>query len=77
MADFITTLFEAITAGITGIIAPIVGGVKDGFLQLIYVDPTAEQKEVSVIAYFLFAMLGLSVGVGLVWLVMSLFKRRG
>lgn len=77
MGDFISTLFEALTEGITGIIAPIIDAVKTGFLQLIYVDPTAEVKEVSAIAYFLFAMLGLSVGVGLVWLVMSLFKRRG
>lgn len=77
MGEFITTLFEALTEGITGIIAPIIDAVKTGFLELIYVDPSAEVKEVSAIAYFLFAMLGLSVGVGLVWLVMSLFKRRG
>lgn len=76
--EFVTTLFEAITAGITGIIAPIVEGIKTGFLELIYVDPTATgEKELSAIAYFLFACLGLSIGVGLVWLVMSLFKRRG
>ena len=75
--DFVTTLFEAITAGITGIIAPIVEGIKTGFLELIYVDPNVESPVLSAIAYFLFAMLGLSVGVGLVWLVMSLFKRRG
>ena len=77
MAAFITTLFEAITSGITGIIAPIVNGIKTGFMQLIYVDPSAQTLEVSTLAYFLFAMLGLSIGVGLVWLVISLFKRRG
>lgn len=77
MSDFISTLFEAITQGITGIIAPIVDGIKTGFMELIYVDPEAETPVVSTLAYFLFAMLGLSVGVGLVWLVMSLFKRRG
>ena len=77
MATFIETLFEAITSGITGIIGPMVDGIKDAFLELVYVDPTASEKEVSVIAYFLFAMLGLSIGVGLIWLVISLFKRRG
>ena len=77
MATFIETLFEAITSGITGIIAPMVDGIKDAFLELVYVDPNAAEKEVSVIAYFLFAMLGLSIGVGLIWLVISLFKRRG
>lgn len=76
--DFITELFKAIVAGITGIVSPIVDAVKTGFLELIYVDPNAEgAKILSSIAYFLFAMLGLSIGVGLVWLVMSLFKRRG
>ena len=75
--DFITSLFQALTAGITGIIAPMVDGIKTGFLEVIYVDPAAEAPELSAIAYFLFAMLGLSVGVGLVWLVISLFKRRG
>lgn len=74
---FITDLFEALTAGITGIIAPMVDGIKTGFLEVIYVDPSAETPVLSAIAYFLFAMLGLSVGVGLVWLVISLFKRRG
>lgn len=77
MADFIGTLFEAITEGITGIIAPVVDAIKTAFLQLVYVDPEAETKVVSTLAYFLFAMLGLSVGIGLIWLVMSLFKRRG
>lgn len=75
--DFIGTLLGAITEGITGIIAPIVDGIKTAFLQLIYVDPSAESKTVSAIAYFLFVMLGISVGVGLVWLVISLFKKRG
>ena len=74
---FITSLFEALTAGITGIIAPMVEGIKEGFLEVIYVDPSATTPELSAIAYFLFAMLGLSIGVGLVWLVISLFKRRG
>ena len=77
MADFISTLFEAITEGITGIITPVVDAIKTAFLQLVYVDPEAEAKVVSTLAYFLFAMLGLSVGIGLIWLVMSLFKRRG
>ena len=77
MADFISTLFEAITQGITGIIAPIVDGIKTAFMELVYVDPDATEPVVSALAYFLFVCLGLSIGVGLVWLVMSLFKRRG
>ncbi len=75
--EFITTLFRAITEGITGIISPMVEAIKTGFLEVIYVDPSAETRALSEFAYFLFAMLGISIGVGLVWLVISLFKRRG
>lgn len=73
---FITTLLGAITSGITGIMSPIIEGIKTGFKTLIYVNPTAETLVVSDLAYFLFAMLGISIGVGLVWLCISLFKRR-
>lgn len=72
----ITSLFEAITEGITGIISPIVEGIKVGFTTLVS-DTSGESSTISLIGYFLFAMLGLSIGVGLVWLVISLFKRRG
>lgn len=75
--NFVESLFQALTEGITGIIAPMVDAIKTGFLELIYVDAAAESPQLSAIAYFLFAMLGLSIGVGLVWLVISLFKRRG
>ena len=73
---FIGELFEALTEGITGIIKPMIEAIKEGFLNLIYVDASVTNPTLSPIAYFLFAMLGLSVGVGLVWLVISLFKRR-
>ncbi len=75
-ADLITSLFEAITEGITGIISPIVDGIKTGFTTLVS-DTAGDATTISLIGYFLFAMLGLSIGVGLVWLVISLFKRRG
>lgn len=74
--SLITSLFEAITEGITGIISPIVEGIKTGFTTLVS-DTSGETSTISLIGYFLFAMLGLSIGVGLVWLVISLFKRRG
>lgn len=77
--DFLANLLKAITEGITGIIAPMVEAIKTGFLELIYENPdaTGDTKTLSAFAYFLFAMLGISIGVGLVWLVISLFKRRG
>ena len=74
---FVGELFNALVEGINGIIAPMVEAIKTAFLELIYVDPEAETPVLSSIAYFLFSMLGLSIGVGLIWLVISLFKRRG
>lgn len=74
---FITSLLEALVAGITGIVTPMIEAIKTGFEEIVYVDPSATTKVVSTIGYFLFAMLGVSIGVGLVWLVISLFKRRG
>lgn len=74
---FITSLLEALVAGITGIVAPMIEAIKTGFEEVVYVDPEATTKVVSTLGYFLFAMLGVSIGVGLVWLVISLFKRRG
>ena len=74
---FITTLIEAITTGITALISPIVQAVHEGFQAFLYVDPTSETKVVSDLAIFLMVFFGVSIGVGLVWLAISLFKRRG
>lgn len=71
---FVTTLIEAITTGITALITPIAQGLQEGFMAFLYVDPTAEEKVVSDVAIFLFVMLGVSIGVGLVWLAISLFR---
>lgn len=74
--SFITTLIEAITTGITALITPIVTAIHEGFLAFLYVDPEAETRVVSDLAVFLMVFLGVSIGVGLVWLAISLFKRR-
>ena len=75
-SDFVSGIFENMTEGVTKTIKTIVDAIKSIFLNLIYEDPAAETKVVSQLAIFLFVMLGVSVGVGLVWLVLSLIKRR-
>lgn len=74
---FINTLIEAITTGITALITPIVTAVHEGFLAFLYGDTAGtESQVVSDLAIFLMAFFGVSIGVGLVWLAISLFKRR-
>ena len=75
-SGFIGSIFENVTEGVTKTIKTIVDAIKSIFLNLIYEDPSAEVKVVSEFAIFLFVLLGISVGVGLVWLVLSLIKRR-
>ena len=73
---WITSLIEAITTGLTALITPIVSAIHEGFLAFLYVDPDADTKVVSDLAIFLMVFFGVSIGVGLVWLAISLFKRR-
>lgn len=69
-------LINAIVIGIQGLVSPVVEAIKDGFNNFLYVDPSASTKVVSDVALFCMCMLGLSIGIGLVWLAISIFKRR-
>lgn len=75
MSTTIAAIFEAIVAGLTTLPTAMVEAIKDLFEEFIYVDPSATTKSLSTLSYFLLAFLGCSIGVGLVWLVISLFKR--
>lgn len=75
--EFITTLIEAITTGITALISPMVNAIHEGFTVMLYGETAGTESQVlTPLAYFLFVFLGVSIGVGLVWLAISLFKRR-
>lgn len=74
---FITNLIEAITTGITALISPMVNAIHEGFTVMLYGETAGTENEtLTALAYFLFVFLGVSIGVGLVWLAISLFKRR-
>ncbi len=73
MGSLITQIFTAFTATISG----LAGGIKEGFMNLIYVDATAETLVVSDVSMFIFMMLGLSMAVGIVYSAFNLIKRRG
>lgn len=72
----IAEVIESITQGITALIAPVVSAIKTAFMNFLYVDPAAETLVMSDLAKFLLVFLGVSIGVSLVWVAISLFKRR-
>lgn len=75
--EFVTTLISAITTGITGLVSPMVLALQDGFNAFLYGDTAGtENQVVTDIAIFMFTLLGLSIGVGLVWLAISIFRGR-
>ena len=72
MSELITTMFQ----GFTEIIPAIMGALKDGFQEIIYVDPSASTKVVSDFAKFGFLIAGLGLGLGLTYFTVNLIRRK-
>lgn len=73
MSDILTSLFEGFTTTITSFAT----GLKDGFMNLLYVDPEASTKVVSDPVKFLLIFGGVGIAMGLFWKVLGLIRRRG
>ena len=71
MGELITTMFSTFSDTISG----LAGGVKDMFMNILYVDPAAEQLVISDFAKFGFVMAGVSLALGLGYFVIR--KIRG
>lgn len=71
MSELITTLFSAFTTTLTS----MASGIKDSFLNILYVDPSAASPVISEFAKFGFLMVGLSMAVGLVYGAVRLIRR--
>lgn len=71
MSDLFSELFSAFGDTISG----LANGIKDAFLNIIFVDPDAATREISDIAKFGFLMLGLSMAIGLVYGAFRLIRR--
>lgn len=69
------TLIKEIFTGFSEAIKGLASGIKDAFMQILYVDPAAETLVVSEFAKFGFVMLGLSLAIGLVWGAVRLIRR--
>lgn len=73
MSDVLTSLFEGFTTTITNFAT----GLKDGFMNLLYVDPEASSKVVSDPVKFLLIFGGVGIAMGLFWKVLGLIRSRG
>ncbi|CDC68704.1 unknown [Staphylococcus sp. CAG:324] len=70
MGELINQIFTGFSDAIEG----ISNGLKDAFLNIIYVDPTASEKVVSEFAKFAFVMFGLSLAFTIVFLIVRKIK---
>ncbi len=71
MGELVTQMFSTFNETITG----LAGGVKDMFMNMLYVDPKAEVLVLSDFAKFGFVMAGLSMALGLGYFIIR--KIRG
>lgn len=71
MVELITTMFSGVSTTVTGLAM----GVKDMFMNLLFVDPLAEQLVLSEFAKFGFLMMGVSLALGLGYVIIR--KIRG
>lgn len=71
MTELITTMFSTFTTTIGG----LANGVKEMFMNILYVDPSASVLVLSDFAKFGFLMAGLSMALGLGYFIIN--KIRG
>lgn len=69
-----TELFTELWSVLTSAISNFTGAIKDAFLNIIYVDPDASTKVVSDFAKFGFALVGLSLGLSLIYFIVKKIK---
>ena len=60
--------------GLTGMLKPLAEGFKDGFSNLIYVDPTAEVKVLSDVAEVGLVIGGMALACGIVMGIFHLVR---
>lgn len=67
-------LIEAIFSNLTTVVTQSATALKTCFLNLIYDDPTSQTKSVSDLMLFVFTMMGLTIGIGIVYKILSLVR---
>ena len=69
MSEIVSTIFESFS----DVINSLTSGISSGFTNLIYADPTT--KTLSDFAQFGFIFLGVSMAIGVGYLVVRLIRR--
>lgn len=72
MGSMITEIFESFTT----VIPALAKGLKDAFMELLYVDPEASTKVVSDPIKFLLVFGGVALAMGVFWKVFGLIRGR-
>ena len=68
-------IVQKFASGFTGILEPLAPGLKNGFSNLVYVDPTAEVKVLSDVAEVGLIVGGMALAVGIVMGIFHLVRR--
>ena len=71
MGNIVTKFSE----GFTGMLEPLANGLKNGFSNLIYQDPTAEVRVLSDIAEVGLIVGGMALAIGIVMGIFHLVRR--
>lgn len=71
MGNIVTKFGE----GFSGIISPLAEGIKNGFSNLLYQDPTAEVKVLSDVAEVGLIVGGMALAIGLVMGIFHLVRK--
>lgn len=69
------TIVSKFSEGFTGMLEPLANGLKNGFSNLIYVDPTAEVKVLSDVAEVGLIAGGMALAIGIVMGIFHLVRR--
>ena len=72
MSELIKELFSSFTTVIT----ELSGGIKEAFLNLIYVDPAVTDPQFSPIVLFIFTMAGLGLATGILYKIFGMIRAR-
>lgn len=72
MSELITEIFSSFTTVIKG----LAGGLKEAFMELIYVDAAATDPQFSPLVLFVFTMAGLGLASGILYKIFSMVRAR-
>jgi hypothetical protein len=72
MSELIKELFSSFTTVIT----ELSGGIKEAFVNLIYVDPSVTDPQFSPIVLFIFTMAGLGLATGILYKIFGMIRAR-